>query len=459
MEHIRTESFFKKDEYWKESEKCLLKNEWRYSRESLESVISSNSEISSYVLKNSNGSCQELNEDFLVNIDDEIPSDELLRFSDIPAINTVFCDVSSVKYTTYSEMRSVFYLLSTFFFILSFLLFERTWNSVSQVKISYDNFGGFPKLLRKDKINLNENQNYTSSENNSLYEFTTDRTLYDPVFVYYGIDGFFSNTKEFVSSKPPEVFGYGYKCTHILTIEDVLKYRPDIRKHIAEFFRVPEDFDFKYIDKLLNSNKRKTRIFNIGRKHSYTNILCGLPMYSIFTDEIEIINKDHGNLFIKTDTDYPEDQWKYKLLNNFRQFVITKINNNYFYNKPNTGKQKVKEPMPKLSIMLSRWWTQSISPNFIKIYGAISSSNEYSEIEDDVVLYPGSYELNVTSNTFPNNEWGTEKYILLMNLSVFGGYQYLPAAICLLISLVYATVIYFDPKRAQMIIIKNKIDH
>ncbi|KAH8741669.1 hypothetical protein FG386_003643 [Cryptosporidium ryanae] len=456
MEHIRAESFFKKDEYWKESEKRFLKNEFRGSRESLESVISPNSEISSCILNDLSGSSQELSEDFLVNIDEENKSDEIQKFSNIPIINTVFCDISSVKYTTYSEVKSLFYFLSIFFLILSFLLFERTWNNVSQIKINYDNFGGFPKLLKEGITYSNEN--YTSQENNSLYEFTTDRALYDPVFVYYGIDGFFSNTKEFVSSKPQEVFGYGYKCTHILTIEDFIRYRPDIRKHIAEFFRVPEDFDFKSIDKLFISNKKKTKIFNIGKNHSYTNILCGLPMYSIFTDEIEIINKDHGNLFIRTNIDCQEDQWKYKLLHNFRQFVISKINNSYFYNKSNTGKQKIKEPIPKLSIMLSRWWTQSISPNFIKIYGIISSSNEYSEVEDDIVLYPGSYELNVTSNIFPNNKWGTEKYILLMNLSVFGGRQYLPAAICLFISLVYAVIIYFDPKRAQIIIIKNKID-
>lgn len=464
METIRDDFVFKKEECWKESEKKFLQNEWRNSKGSLESIVSSGSLNNSAFTLHSKLSQNSHSDEYSVMIDDDIPVDEevYFHFSDIPIINRVFCDISSVKYTTYSEMKYVFYFLSISFFLLSLFLFERSWNGVTKVKIDYDNYGEFPLLFKSNNYSLNSEyyQKESTSDNSTIYEFTLDRTLHEPIFVYYGVNGFFSNTKDFVGSKPPEIFGYGYKCTHILSIEDILMYRPDFRVHLAEFFRVPLNFNFTQIDSLFSTNNKKSRIFKIGRKNSSIitrNILCGLAIYSVFTDEFELSKKGSGKEKIHiSPIDFPEDQWKYKILHSFRQFVSGAIGYNLANKLDETGKS-LNDKIPRLSIMLSRWWNQSISPNFIKPYGVIASSYEYGNI-DDIVLYPGSYDLNITSNVFPNNAWGAEKYVLFMNLSVFGGEQYFAAAICLFIAVIYALIIYFNPNRAQVIIIKNKID-
>lgn len=459
---MRDEIIFKKDECWKESEKKFLQNEWRNSKGSLESIVSSCSLENSSFNVDPKRSQDLRSDEYSVMIDDDIPMDEMyFQFSNISIINRVFCDISSVKYTTYSEIRHIFYFLSFFFFLLSLLLFERSWNGVTKVKVDYDNFGKFPLLFKNNySSNLSEYKYNNTSENNKIYEFTVDRTLQEPIFVYYGINGFFSNTREFVSSKPPELFGYGYKCTHILSIEDILRYRPDFRVHLAEFFRVPLYFNFTQIDNIFSINYKKSRIFKIGRRNNSMtrNIICGLPIYSVFTDEFELKKKDSGKKKIHIRTiEFPEDQWKFKLLHSFRQFISGVIYSKFFDKLDESGKKSNNEKIPKLSIMLSRWWNQSISPNFIKPYGLISSSYEYGSMED-TILYPGSYELNFISNVFPNIAWGAEKYVLFMNLSVFGGEQYLAAAICLFIAIIYAFIIYFNPNRAQMIIIKNRID-
>lgn len=462
MEQIKDEIFFKKDEWWKESEKKFLENEWRNSKGSLESIVSSNSPNNSAFTVRSKLSQDSHSDEYSVMIDDDAPVDEEIyfQFSDISIINRVFCDISSVKYTTYSEIKHIFYFLSFFFFILSIFLFERSWNGVTKVKVYYDNFGNFPLLFKNNEYssNLSEIEYENISENSKLYEFTVDRTLQEPIFVFYGINGFFSNTKEFVGSKPPEIFGYGYKCTHILSIDDILRYRPDFRIHLAEFFRVPINFNFTQIDSIFSNNK-KSRIFKMSKKNNSINrnILCGLPIYSLFTDEFELTKKGSSKEKIQIRAiDFPEDQWKYKMLHSFRQFISGAINSK-FLNQSHGYEKKSNDKIPKLSMMLSRWWSQSISPNFIKPYGIISSSYEYSSMED-MILYPGSYELHFISNLFPNNAWGAEKYVLFMNLSVFGGEQYLAAVICLFIAIVYALIIYFNPKRAQIIIIKNRID-
>ncbi|OII74109.1 uncharacterized protein cubi_02911 [Cryptosporidium ubiquitum] len=461
METIRDDIIFKKDECWKESEKKFLQNEWRNSKGSLESIVSSCSIENSAFTARSKQSQGSHSDEYSIMIDDDIPVDEMyFQFSSISIVNRVFCDISSVKYTTYSEIRHIFYFLSSFFFILSLLLFERSWSGVTKVKVDYDNFGKFPLLSKNNySSSLSEYKYENNSENNKIYEFVVDRTLQEPIFVYYGINGFFSNTREFVGSKPPELFGYGYKCTHILSIEDILRYRPDFRIHLAEFFRVPLYFNFTQIDNIFSVNEGKSRIFRMSRKNNSINknILCGLPIYSVFTDEFELIKKSPGKERIHIRTiDFPEDQWKFKMLHSFRQFISGVIDSKFFNKSDESGK-KLSDKIPKLSIMLSRWWSQSISPNFIKPYGVISSSYEYGSM-DDTILYPGSYELNFTSNIFPNNAWGAEKYVLFMNLSVFGGEQYLAAAICLFIAIIYAFIIYFNPNRAQIIIIKNKID-
>lgn len=464
MEIIRDDFAFKKEECWKDSEKKFLQNEWRNSKGSLESIVSSGSLNNSAFTLHSKLSQNFNSDEYSVMIDNDIPVDEevYFQFSNIPIINRVFCDISSVKYTTYSEMKHVFYLLSISFFLLSLFLFERSWNGVAKAKIYYDNYGEFPLLFKNNShfFNSDNHQNESTSDNNTVYEFTLDRTLHEPIFVYYGVNGFFSNTKDFVGSKPPEIFGYGYKCTHILSIEDILMYRPDFRVHLAEFFRVPLNFNFTQIDRVFSTNNKKSRIFKIGRKNNSIitrNILCGLPIYSVFTDEFELSKKGSGKERIHISSiDFPEDQWKYKILHSFRQFVSGAVGSNLANKLDETGKSS-NDKIPKLSTMLSRWWNQSISPNFIKPYGVISSSYEYDNI-DDIVLYPGTYELNITSNVFPSNAWGAEKYVLFMSLSIFGGEQYLAAAICLFIAVIYAFIIYFNPNRAQMIIIKNKID-
>ncbi|KAH8582463.1 eukaryotic membrane with transmembrane domains [Cryptosporidium sp. chipmunk genotype I] len=463
MEPIKDDILFKKDECWKESEKKFLQNEWRNSKGSLESIVSSDSLNNSAFTVRSKLSQDSHSDEYSVMIDGDIPVDEEMyfQFSSISIINRVFCDISSVKYTTYSEIKHIFYFLSFFFFLLSIFLFERSWNGVTKVKVYYDNFGKFPLLLKNNEnySNLTEHRYENISENNKLYEFTVDRTLQEPIFVYYGINGFFSNTKEFVGSKPPEIFGYGYKCTHILSIGDILRYRPDFRIYLAEFFKVPIYFNFTQIDNIFPINNKKSKIFKMGRKNNSItrNILCGLPIYSLFTDEFELTKKGTSKDKIQIRTiDFPEDQWKLKVLHSFRQFISGTIDNKFLKRSYESGK-KSNDRIPRLSIMLSRWWSQSISPNFIKPYGVISSSYEYGSM-DDTILYPGSYELNFISNLFPNNAWGAEKYVLFMNLSVFGGEQYLAASICLFIAIIYALIIYFNPKRAQIIIIKNRID-
>ncbi|KAJ1613622.1 transmembrane domain-containing protein [Cryptosporidium canis] len=463
MEITRDDIIFKKEECWKESEKKFLQNEWRNSKESLESLVSSGSLDNSAFAICSKISQESNSDEYSVMIDDEMSVDEVayFQFSKISIINRVFCDISSVKYTTYAEVKHIFYFLSIFFLIMSLILFERSWNGVARVRIDYDNYGEFPLLFNNScYLNQGHYQNENSSDNNTVYEFTLDRTLHEPIFVYYGLSGFFSNTRDFVGSKPPEIFGYGYRCTHIFSIEDILRYRPDFRAHLAEFFRVPMNFNFTKIDNIFSKNSKQSRIFNIRRKNSPVtrNILCGLPIYSVFTDEFELIRKGNGREKIHINPiDFPEDQWKYKILHNFRQFVYGKIARNIDHRLDEKGKN-LNDKIPKLSIMLSKWWNQSISPNFIKPYGVITSSYEYGSI-DDLVLYPGSYELNLTSNLFPSNAWGTDKYVLLMTLSIFGGEQYLAATICLFISIMYAIIIYFNPNRTQVIIIRNNIDH
>ncbi|KAF7459057.1 putative LEM3/CDC50 family protein [Cryptosporidium felis] len=456
------EILFKKDECWKESEKRFLETEWRNSKESLESLLSSNTANDQAFSINSNLSQENRFDEFSVAIDDDFSSSEELfyQFSNFSTINRVFCDISSVKYTIYSEVRHIFYFLSFFFFLLFLILVERSWNGVIRIKVDYESYGKFPLLFKavNDSSEIPDFQKDVTYENNTLFEFTIDRTLQEPVYIYFGINGFYSNTKEFIGSKPPEIFGYGYKCTHILSIEDILKYRPDFRRYLADFFRVPYNFNFGVIDRLFSKGK-KSRIFKIGKRNNFINrnILCGLPVYSVFTDEFELLRKNSLKEKIQINTiDFPEDQWKYKILHNFRQFVSGVIEKSIFPVNESV-KGSINDKIPRLSIVLSRWWNHSISPNFIKPYGVISSSYEYNGI-DDTVLYPGSYEFNVTSNIFPNNAWGAEKYILLMNLSVFGGEQYFAAAFCLLISIIYAFIIYFNPNRAQIIIIKNKIN-
>ncbi|EEA07056.1 uncharacterized protein CMU_034420 [Cryptosporidium muris RN66] len=458
----------KKEKDWKESERWHIFQEWRSSRGSVESIISStpNDHISSSGDNRTNEKIRDL-EDITENI--QLSYGE--PYSDstkISFIDRALCDVSSVGFTTYASCRIYFIILSGFFFLLSILLGEESWSKSVYIKIPYDSINNkVPELKSKykkdDKTNTvskesPESLNNPYNEMRNNITFHIDQTLHDPIYIYYGLNQFYSNTKNFVSSKPSEVFGPGYKCTHLENISDILRYRPDLRVLFEEFFRVPKNFDFNIIDGYFSEKDLSNKIFGFQKINpKISNIFCGIAIYSLFTDEFDIFSRDYPNekIPIQRYLGNLEEQWKLRLFQNFRYHVNNKLRNFYISNSVDIQNKMHDDKPPLLSLLLARWWTQHVSPNFIKIYGVISSSIGFDSCYD-FILYPGNYGVDIY-NVFPSNLWGSEKYLLLMNLSIFGGKQYLAAFLCLFISLSYCVLLYFDPKTVQKFILDTSI--
>lgn len=230
-----------------------------------------------------------------------------------------------------------------------------------------------PILASYDKNNYIEIE-YTScqkTDNNICYiDFSIDKNLSSPIFVYYRLDNFFTNHIDYVKSK-----SYGQLRGEEITDKVIDSTCKDMSRNKDHFGSSNDSLIVSFNNVTMSPNG----ILNP----------CGLIARSMFNDTFDLFTigqKEHIDIFendIASEIDIQKN----------------------FKNSKNSGNVQWKDKEDEHFMV---WMNMELFPNFLKKWGRIERN-----------LPAGEYNVKIKIN-WGKKEWGVKKYFVLAKGSQFG---------------------------------------
>lgn len=210
--------------------------------------------------------------------------------------------------------------------------------------------------------------------------FEINKTLTPPIYIYYRINNFYSNHREFVKSKSYDQLR-GKETNSLKNCGDLKKNK--------DYFEMADSIVTSFTGETLDSNGNMDP--------------CGLIAANVFTDEFTLKDKNGNKIFIdETGIAYESDK-KYSFKNN-KHYSSTQW-------------------LDKENEHFMVWMNMELFPNFLKKWGRINST-----------LEKGTYSVEINWK-WGNDDWNIKKYFVLAKSRKLGnvkffGYILIVGAVC-----------------------------